>query len=83
LHATGAIEIWEPNTGVRYPESQINDKLAYRTIDCIFNDSQFLANIQPSNSLQGCDFDFDDKKKWKHLSIDAVNSIKRYLNIYF
>lgn len=47
----------------------------YRTIGCVFNHRNFLANCQPSDSVELCVFDFTDASRWKAMSEDAICSV--------
>ncbi|XP_053570871.1 centrosomal protein of 76 kDa-like isoform X2 [Bombina bombina] len=47
----------------------------YRTIGCIFNDKRFLANCQPSDSVELCVFDLNDESRWKPMSEEAIKSV--------
>ncbi|XP_053570872.1 centrosomal protein of 76 kDa [Bombina bombina] len=82
----GAITFWESLTGYRYVHKPINPDdppmveqprplYPYRTIGCIFNDKRFLANCQPSDSVELCVFDLNDESRWKPMSEEAIKSV--------
>lgn len=82
----GTVTFWESQTAHRYlhqpvdPEApplvpQPKPTYPYRTIGCVFNHKTFLANCQPSDSVELCVFDFTDASRWKAMSKEAVCSV--------
>ncbi|XP_075069368.1 centrosomal protein of 76 kDa isoform X1 [Mixophyes fleayi] len=82
----GAITFWESLTGKRYIHKPINPDdptlveqpkplYPYRTIGCIFNHQRFLANCQPSDSVDLCVFDLNNESRWKPMSEEAIKSV--------
>uniref|UniRef100_A0A8B9JNU6 Centrosomal protein of 76 kDa n=1 Tax=Astyanax mexicanus TaxID=7994 RepID=A0A8B9JNU6_ASTMX len=82
----GTVTFWESLTAHRYlhqpidPEAppmvpQPKPTYPYRTIGCVFNHKTFLANCQPSDSVELCVFEFTDGSRWKAMSEDAVRSV--------
>ncbi|KAM8966492.1 centrosomal protein of 76 kDa isoform 2-T2 [Pelodytes ibericus] len=82
----GAITFWESLTGHRYVHKPINPDdppmveqprplYPYRSIGCIFNHQRFLANCQPSDSVELCVFDLSDESRWKPMSEEAIKSV--------
>lgn len=47
----------------------------YCTVGCVFNHKTFMANCQPSDSVELCVFDFMDGSRWKAMSEEAVQSV--------
>ncbi|KAG9479092.1 hypothetical protein GDO78_012642 [Eleutherodactylus coqui] len=84
--ADGAVTFWESLTGQRYVHKPVNPDdpplveqpkplYPYKSIGCIFNHQQFLANCQPSDSVDLCVFDLNDESRWKPMSEEAIKSI--------
>ncbi|XP_026781878.3 centrosomal protein of 76 kDa isoform X1 [Pangasianodon hypophthalmus] len=82
----GTVTFWESQTAHRYlhqpidPEApplvpQPKPTYPYRTIGCVFNHKTFLANCQPSDSVELCVFDFMDASRWKAMNEEAVCSV--------
>ncbi|XP_017555926.1 centrosomal protein of 76 kDa [Pygocentrus nattereri] len=82
----GTVTFWESLTAHRYlhqpkdPEApplvpQPKPTYPYRTLGCVFNHKTFLANCQPSDSVELCVFDFTDSSRWKAMSEEAVRSV--------
>lgn len=82
----GAVTFWESLTGQRYVHKPVNPDdpplveqpkplYPYKTIGCIFNHQRFLANCQPSDSVDFCVFDLNDESRWKPMSEEAIKSI--------
>ncbi|XP_018412337.1 PREDICTED: centrosomal protein of 76 kDa isoform X1 [Nanorana parkeri] len=82
----GAMTFWESLTGQRYIHKPINPDdpplvvqpkplYPYQTIGCIFNHQCFLANCQPSDSVDLCVFDLHDESRWKPMSGEAIKSV--------
>ncbi|KAK1795146.1 hypothetical protein P4O66_010326 [Electrophorus voltai] len=82
----GTVTFWESLTAHRYlhqpidPEApplvpQPKPTYPYCTVGCVFNYKTFLANCQPSDSVELCVFDFADSSRWKAMSEEAVRSV--------
>ncbi|XP_034467299.1 centrosomal protein of 76 kDa isoform X1 [Hippoglossus hippoglossus] len=82
----GSITFWESLTAHRYlhqaidPEApplapQPKPSSPYRTVGCVFNHQNFLANCQPSDAVELCVFDFQNQSCWKAMSEDALKSV--------
>lgn len=80
------VSFWESLTGMEYKQShgfsghnQQQNNHHFRSVGCCFNGDSFFANIQASDSAERVDFNFQDTKKWKAISKDAIYSMKRFL----
>ncbi|KAM9308041.1 centrosomal protein of 76 kDa isoform 2-T2 [Gastrophryne carolinensis] len=82
----GAVTFWESLTGQRYIHKAINPDdppiveqpkplYPYRTIGCVYNHQRFLANCQPSDSVDLCVFDLHNEARWKPMSEEAIKSV--------
>ncbi|XP_054637858.1 centrosomal protein of 76 kDa isoform X1 [Dunckerocampus dactyliophorus] len=82
----GSITFWESLTARRYlhqttdPDapplaSQPKPSYPYRTVGCVFNHQSFLANCQPSDSVELCVFDLQNLSRWKAMSEEALKSV--------
>ncbi|XP_066539599.1 centrosomal protein of 76 kDa isoform X2 [Hoplias malabaricus] len=82
----GTVTFWESLTAHRYLHQTIDPNAPplapqpkptypYRTLGCVFNHKAFLANCQPSDSVELCVFDFTDGSRWKAMSEEAVRSV--------
>ncbi|XP_054841418.1 centrosomal protein of 76 kDa [Eublepharis macularius] len=82
----GIVVFWESLTGHRYIHNPVKPDdppvveqpkplYPYRTIGCIFNHQKFLANCQPSETVEVCVFDLHDESKWKPMSGEAIKSV--------
>ncbi|KAF5896117.1 centrosomal protein of 76 kDa, partial [Clarias magur] len=82
----GSVTFWESQTAHRYLHQPIDPDAPplipqpkptypYRTIGCVFNHKSFLANCQPSDSVELCVFDFSDASRWKAMSAEAISSV--------
>lgn len=47
----------------------------YRTVDCVFNNKEFHANIQPDNRVINTNWNFDDEFMWKSMAASFVNML--------
>eukprot|EP00055_Hartaetosiga_balthica_P003812 m.9042 g.9042 ORF g.9042 m.9042 type:complete len:687 (+) comp3349_c0_seq1:250-2310(+) len=83
----GHVWFWDPVSGKRYKHWHESDSRhvgevpshPFMTIDCVFNETMFAANCQPSHFISECSFDFNDSREWKPLGSDIVTSVrKRY-----
>lgn len=73
----GGFVFWEPLTGKRYLNPHVSTaKHHFRTIDVLFNGTEFLANIQGSNFVKDCSYDLDDERLWKPVSRPAILSVR-------
>lgn len=66
------ITIWEPITGEKF---QISDPLCaarYQTINCLFNNSEFYANIQLDDRISKTSFEILNLKYWKSLDKEKI-----------
>ncbi|XP_023669330.1 centrosomal protein of 76 kDa [Paramormyrops kingsleyae] len=82
----GSVTFWESLTGHRYLHQPINPddpplapqprpSYPYRTVGCVFNHKSFLANCQPSDTVELCIFDLREPSLWKSMSEDALLSV--------
>uniref|UniRef100_A0A8C7YYD1 Centrosomal protein of 76 kDa n=1 Tax=Oryzias sinensis TaxID=183150 RepID=A0A8C7YYD1_9TELE len=82
----GTITFWESLTAHRYlhrpvdPDApplspQPKPSSPYRTVGCVFNHQTFMANCQPSDSVELCVFDFQNPSRWKAMSEEALRSV--------
>nr|XP_061800611.1 centrosomal protein of 76 kDa-like isoform X1 [Nerophis lumbriciformis] len=82
----GSVTFWESLTARRYlhqtidPDappmaSQSKPSYPYRTAGCVFNHQSFLANCQPSDSVELCVFDLRNPSRWKAMSEEALQSV--------
>ncbi|XP_060905695.1 centrosomal protein of 76 kDa [Labrus mixtus] len=82
----GSITFWESLTAHRYLHQAIDPDAPplapqpkpsspYRTVGCVFNHQTFLANCQPSDSVELCVFDLQNQSRWKAMSEEALKSV--------
>lgn len=87
IDAQQVVTFWESLTGLRYPvtpSSEGGDQTPpvhhFETIDCIYNNEKFFANIQPSNNVSCCDFNISNYRHWKGLSTEAIRAVNSVLH---
>lgn len=73
VDSKGEASFWESLTGQVYT---VNKKHQFRTVSCCFNHEAFYANIQPSDSVDSCQFKFHDPANWKELSKEGISSVR-------
>ncbi|XP_062848310.1 centrosomal protein of 76 kDa [Trichomycterus rosablanca] len=82
----GTVTFWECLTAHRFLHQPIDpdapplaprpkSSYPYRTVGCVFNHRSFLANCQPSDSVELCVFDLADASRWKAMSEEALRSV--------
>lgn len=66
--------LWEPTTGEQI-EMPLKTRASakYCSVDCVFNDSQFFANVQPRKwSVAETSFAFEDETMWKRMDEELI-----------
>ncbi|EGD78276.1 hypothetical protein PTSG_09340 [Salpingoeca rosetta] len=82
----GIIWFWDPITGKQHQHWRVHDHQRFGeqpnhpfvTVDCVFNETLFAANAQPSNHVQDCSFDLSNESDWKRLSSDVVLDLRQH-----
>ncbi|CAE1331351.1 CEP76 [Acanthosepion pharaonis] len=82
ISCSGVFTFWESQTGDTYLHKPVHigdlshskhpHPYPYRTVGCVFNHKSFYANIQPSDTVEVCDFVLNERTKWKPMSPDAL-----------
>lgn len=75
------ITFWESITGNRY--SHPAQKHRYLTLDCLFNNESYYANIQKSNNVFDMQFDIENEAHFKSMSRMKLNLVKKLSSVPF
>jgi hypothetical protein len=69
------IHFWESLTGTKLEQEDPRVHRFYRTVDCVFNNKGFYANVQADNRVVNTSWNFSDEFMWKSMSSTYVNSL--------
>lgn len=69
------VQYWESLTGTKLDQDDPRVHRFYRTVDCVFNNKNFYANIQADNRVANTIWDFTDDFMWKSMSSTYINSL--------
>lgn len=87
ISPSGEVVFWESLTAQRYihhfidpddpplNKQQPKPEHMFQTIGCLFNHKSFYANSQPSDHVDICQFDLQNKSLWKAMSEEAIKSV--------
>lgn len=71
----GKVIVWEALTGQKFKLGDPRIKRFYRSVDCVFNNKTFYANVQPSNLFENTIFDLEDTDLWKSMDPTILKSL--------
>jgi len=75
---------WESLTGERYSVNSPLSLKRYHTINCVFNDKEFYANLQLDDRVGRTELNFQDKKCWKSISKKTIDLLLPWnMNLLF
>lgn len=69
------VQFWESLTGSKFDQEDPRVQRFYRTVDCIFNNKCFYANIQADNRVANTNWNLEDEFMWKGMSQSYVNML--------
>ncbi|VDP41274.1 unnamed protein product, partial [Schistosoma curassoni] len=81
------ITFWDSITGRRYIhttggcEQKIYPSPFY-TIGCLYNNSSFYANIQPTDKVVDCLFNLKNSSQWRPMSFEVIQTVHNYSSLY-
>ena len=68
----GKVDFWESLTGSKLEQNDPRVHRFYRTVDSVFNNKCFYANVQADNRVANTSWDFADDFMWKAMSASHV-----------
>ncbi|KAJ3115957.1 Centrosomal protein of 76 kDa [Phlyctochytrium bullatum] len=77
ISANEVAEFWDPTAGARWMATDVNAH-PYRRLGCLFNHQNFYANISPSDSVSGLEFDLEAEWMWKPIPVGALTLAKKF-----
>ena len=69
------INFWESLTGTKMSSEDPRVHRFYRTIGCVFNNTNFMGNIQADDRVVNTNWDFEDEYMWKAMSSAMLNTL--------
>ncbi|CAH8489117.1 unnamed protein product [Schistosoma rodhaini] len=81
------ITFWDSITGRCYIhttgfcEQKIYPSPFY-TIGCLYNNSSFYANIQPTDKVVNCLFNLKNSSQWRPMSFEVIQTVHNYSGLY-
>ncbi|CAH8459346.1 unnamed protein product [Schistosoma turkestanicum] len=52
------------------------------TIGCLYNNTSFYANIQPTDQVVNCHFNLKDSSQWRPMSFEVIQTIHKHSSLY-
>ncbi|CAH8487477.1 unnamed protein product [Schistosoma bovis] len=81
------ITFWDSITGRCYIhttggcEQKIYPSPFY-TIGCLYNNSSFYANVQPTDKVVNCLFNLKNPSQWRPMSFEVIQTVHNYSSLY-
>ena len=69
---------WESTSCQRFEVDDPRVQRHFRTIDCLFSDKEFFANIQQDNKVFVTNFDLTNEAVWKRIPSEIILQIPKW-----
>ena len=72
---TSSITFWECTKGIKLDYFSHKALLFYKTINAVYNNKEYYANIQLDDSISGTKFNFKDGTLWKKMDDSILSEL--------